>query len=86
MTIFKPYDPAALCPKCRHDDIGTGYYKSAFDLCYTSREKMGLGIGEDRNFLVRTCRRCHYEWPEGTVEGKTKEDTAMQGSEGGKHE
>ena len=56
-SIVGKYDPAALCPKCGHDDVGSYY-----DLgCRAS------GCRDHPERIDRHCRRCHYEWSESPV-------------------
>jgi hypothetical protein len=58
MKGFYSYDPNRHCSKCGGADVGTLY-------------EPGHNCGDVHcgsqcpELLVRTCRRCHYEWIEG---------------------
>lgn len=54
---FPPFDPAATCPKCDHDEVRTTHQA---DHIWTERCS-GACPAE---CLIRTCQRCHYQWAE----------------------
>ena len=65
-----PYDPAAKCPKCGSDDIGTSYVGRSDDehAIWRNASPCGLRGSETPEHLDRRCRRCRFGWPEATRE------------------
>ena len=62
-----PYDAAAICPKCGHDDISTQYRSSGNSwLC-------GTECFCDYAHIHRYCRRCGADWLEAPLDAKTEE-------------
>ena len=62
------YNPDAICPKCGHDEVGTFHHDSSSPM-----DKFWPDL-EDREYLSRTCRRCHYEWAECPTPKRKKEE------------
>lgn len=56
-----PYSPNATCPKCGHTEIRTIYTEA--DNCVEERCSIC-----DQEHLLRSCDRCHYSWPEATID------------------
>lgn len=62
MALLAPFEPAATCPKCGHDDVTTGYRSGAHYPCYEWGEH-----------LDRICRRCHHSWPQRCIDRREDE-------------
>ena len=52
---WPPYNPDARCPKCSYDDVGS-LYCPGWDYHFP--------LSSEGEWIKRTCRRCHYIWPE----------------------
>lgn len=59
-----PFDPEARCPKCDYDDVGTSHRA---DGCRDTA--CGTCPAEA---LVRTCRRCSFQWAEAPVKKEAR--------------
>jgi RNA polymerase subunit RPABC4/transcription elongation factor Spt4 len=62
---WPPYDPSVHCPKCDGEDVATVWHDG-----YLSRHECAavnlLETSYPGEHLCRSCRRCHYRWPEMT--------------------
>ena len=56
-----PFDPAATCPKCGYDEIGTSLHDPHQPGCRCE------GADRCREHLGRFCRRCHWQWAERVI-------------------
>jgi hypothetical protein len=71
---LKPFNPKALCPKCRSKDIGT-LFCNAVESVWMAGSWNGGGKGHDhechctafQEHFHRNCHRCEYEWFEAVV-------------------
>ena len=60
------YNPEASCPKCGCDDVRTGYQE---------QPQAGIDwwwLDFEHEHLIRTCQRCHYDWPERCTKKRAK--------------
>ena len=51
---LSPYDPAATCSKCGHDDIRTIFRQGC----------LPPSCMDHPDVMLRICRRCSYRWDE----------------------
>lgn len=58
---YPPFDPNAVCPKCGHEDVGTAHYEAG------RGPSMAASYVFEPERLHRTCRRCHFDWPEAVL-------------------
>lgn len=63
-----PFDPAAKCPKCGHDETSDAYHKNGYKCPFGSV----VDVGREEEHIHRTCKRCGFDWPEAVLE-RTKE-------------
>ena len=70
MSEFPHYNTDAICPKCLCADVAV-HYRARPEL---DDPAWRAGWG-DKDFLLRVCQRCYYQWAEQTAEevheGKT---------------
>lgn len=68
---MKPYDPNAKCPKCGWDEISSSWIPA--DKCWTAEPRRWEGNQTREAHISRTCRRCHYRWPEAPLDAEIAE-------------
>jgi predicted nucleic-acid-binding Zn-ribbon protein len=60
--MTKLFDCNSKCPKCGHNKVSVHYHK------WGSHGSSCADIEQEH--LDRTCERCHYSWPELTIDYK----------------
>lgn len=66
---MKPYNEAAICPKCKSADVRVSYHRAG---TYPWGSDCGYGGPCQRDsvleeHMLRICQRCRYEWNEGVA-------------------
>lgn len=56
--MMKPYNPDAVCPKCGNEDVYVAHVRKG----HGERCDWQVGAPQERDYMRRTCKRCHYEW------------------------
>lgn len=64
MTRFPPYDEYAECAKCGHFDSSTAYKSGEV---WDAPGSVTL-LYESPEHLLRTCRRCGFQWKEAPLD------------------
>lgn len=67
MTTLPKFNEQATCPKCRCEDIATHYRD-----CAAYRDPAWQANWWSKEYLLRVCQNCHYEWAEMTADAEVQ--------------
>lgn len=71
---MNPYDPNAKCPKCGGEDVASAFREFVIQGNGTSPTTIGVA----KENILRTCRRCHFSWPELPLDARSPDSGEME--------